>query len=685
MKIMEKKKLNILHTPLGPVTALVLNLLIAFALYFLARVEFLLENLSLFADSDFTLASLLTMAHGGYMFDRTAILYTNMLWLVLVLLPWHGKETHAYHLFCKWLFVIVNSITLIINLCDSVYFPYTLRRTTTSVFQEFSGESNLGSIFLTELLRHWYLVLLAGLLIWLMWKLYVMPKTERKFYRFFGQRLSFDLIQLFFLLVSVPLVIGGIRGGLGTGIRPITINNANQYVQRPSECAIVLNTPFALIRTIGKSVFQVPPYYNSIDEAAKVFNPFDHTPANPPSPSDSILTVCRDSIAAPADSLATPNIVILIVESFGREYIGALNSDLDGGTYKGYTPNVDRLIAQSLTFRYSYANGKKSIDGMPSVLCSIPMFVEPFVLTPSSMNTYTGIAGLLAAEGYHTAFFHGANRGSMGFLAFANKIGFQDYFGRQDYETDPRFGGPKDFDTNWGIWDEPFLQYYCTKMSEMKEPFMTALFTVSSHHPFVVPEQYKDVYKEEQLPIHKCIRYTDMAIGRFFEAASRQPWYANTIFVLTSDHTNQSNHDEYRSDIGTFSAPILFFDPSGRLPKGMSEAVAQQIDIMPTLLGILGYDKPYLAFGIDLLQTPAEDTFAVNYLNGTYQYVKNGYVLQFDGTRTRAVYSTSDRTMRHNLAGTIDKALLQQMEKELKAVIYQYMYRMSNDQLMPAP
>lgn len=680
---MKTNKATILHTPLGPLLALLADLLLALGLYFVARVEFVLENRSLFADSDFSSAALLTMAQGGYMFDRAAILYTNMLWLVLMLLPWYGKETPAYHRFCKGLFVVVNSIALVVNLCDSVYFPYTLRRTTTSVFQEFSAEGNLGGIFLTELLSHWYLVLLAVALVWLTSKLYVMPLTEKKYFRTHRRRLTFAGMYLLFLLAAVPLVVGGIRGGLSTGIRPITINNANQYVQRPTECAIVLNTPFALIRTIGKSVFQVPDYFHSIDEAATIYSPVHNATA----PSDTLATsITADTLNTLAGDTLTalnprPNIVVIIVESFGREYIGALNKDLDGGTYKGYTPHVDQLIGESLTFTNAFANGKKSIDGMPSVLCSIPMFVEPFVLTPASMNTYTGIAGLLAGEGYHTAFFHGANRGSMGFLAFANKIGFADYYGRQDYEADTRFGGTADFDRHWGIWDEPFLQYYCTKMTEMKEPFMTALFTVSSHHPFAVPEQYCDIFKEETLPIHKCIRYTDMAIGRFFETARRQPWYGNTVFVITCDHTNQTCHDEFRSDIGTYAAPIIIFDPSGRLPRGTVDAVAQQIDIMPTLLGIIGYDKPYMAFGNDLLRTPPADTFAVNYLNGNYQYVKNGYVIQFDGTKTKAVYRLSDRTMRHNIVATIDKALLQQMENELKAIIYQYMYRMVNDQL----
>ena len=95
---------------------------------------------------------------------------------------------------------------------------------------------------------------------------------------------------------------------------------------------------------------------------------------------------------------------------------------------------------------------------MPSILSSIPMFVEPFFLTPASMNHVSGIARLLADEGYETAFFHGAQRGSMGFQAFANATGFKDYYGREDFDADSRFGNDDDFDGTWAIWDEPFLR-----------------------------------------------------------------------------------------------------------------------------------------------------------------------------------------------------------------------------------
>lgn len=650
---------KLFSSALAPLVTSLVNLLLAYVTYFIARVVYMMVNLSYFTQG-LTFSQLAEMFGGGLLFDTSAIIYTNLLWIVMMLFPLWAKETPLYHKICRGLFVTVNGLAFIANLADSVYFPYTLRRTTTSVFKEFDNESNLGDIVGTELINHWYLVVIAAVVIFALYKLYVMPRTEKAHYPTTKSRVKFGLIQLACLAVAAPLCVGGCRGGLQSGVRPITINNANQYVTRPTDCALVLNTPFSMLRTIGKSVFAVPNYYPSMDAAAAVFNPIRHP--------------------KPQHKPVKKNVVIIIVESFGREYIGGFNTMYFGGKYKGFTPNVDKLIKKSAVWYYSYCNGRKSIDGMPSVLCSIPEFIEPFVLTPASMNTYTGIAGHLSKWGYQTAFFHGANRGSMGFLAFANKTGFQNYYGRQDYDADKRFGGDADFDTNWGIWDEPFLQYYCTKMGEMRQPFMTAVFTVSSHHPFVIPEKYKKVFPEEKLPIQKCIRYTDMAIGKFFETASKQPWFKNTIFVLTSDHTNMTDIKQYQTDIGGFCSPIIIYDPSGHIKPGMRNGVAQQIDIMPTVFGILGYDKPYLSFGCDLFSTPNKDTYAVNYLNGVYQYVKYGYVLQFDGTQTKGIYKLTDVLMQHNLRGHVP--VQAKMEHELKAIIQQYMYRMVNDKLM---
>lgn len=291
-----------------------------------------------------------------------------------------------------------------------------------------------------------------------------------------------------------------------------------------------------------------------------------------------------------------------------------------------------------------------------------------------------GLARSLDEKGYYSAFFHGAENGSMGFEAFARATGFKDYYGRTEYNADTRYQGDKDFDGTWAIWDEPFLQFYCDKMSEFKQPFVTALFTASSHHPYVVPETYKKKFPEEGLPIHKCIRYTDHALKRFFEKASRQPWFKNTVFVLTSDHTNQSDHAEYQTSIGGFRVPILFYFPGNPDLKGRIEAISQQIDIMPTVLGYLGYDKPYFSFGCDLLHTPPAQTYAVCYLDGIYQYLKGDFLLQFDGEHVIGMYNfRKDLMLQYNLVGKIPVQGV--MERELKAIIQQYMQRMLTDRI----
>ena len=632
---------------------MVANLAIAYLAYMVCRLAFVAENWSMFGEN-LSSSAVPDIFRGSLLFDTSAILYTNSLYAIMLLIPLHLKEKAEWQKAAKWVFVVVNSLMVAANLADCVYFQYTGRRTTATVFSEFGNEGNIGGIIGVEFLRHWYLVLLFLFVVWALWRFYVIPKRRET-----KPLIIYYTLQTLCLAAFIPCCIAGMRGGWTRAVRPITLSNANQYVDHPLEAGIVLNTPFSVIRTIGKKAF-VTPNYLSEEEMNTLFSPV-HTPKN---------------------SLSSKkNIVILIVESFGREYIGAYNKWLEGGKYKGYTPFVDSLINHSTTFLYSYCNGRKSIDGMPSILSGIPMFVEPFFLTPAAMNDVSSIAGELKDKGYYSAFFHGAENGSMGFQAYARTCGFDDYFGRTEYNADKRFGGDNDYDGMWAIWDEPFLQFFATKMSEFKQPFVSAVFTASSHHPYKVPEKYKDVYPEEGIVIHKCIRYTDNAIRQFFEKARHEPWYENTLFVITSDHTNLSDHAYYQTDLGGFCSPIIFFDPSGTLKPGMRNSIAQHIDIMPTVLSYLGYDKPYVAFGCDLLTTADDDTWAVNYQGGIYQYVKGDYLLQFDGERSKALYRfRTDLLLKQNLVAKEPK-VANAMELQLKAIIQSYMTRMNENKL----
>lgn len=634
------------------------NLVLVYFCYAVCRIVFVLENSETFT-APFSFLKAKEMIQGGLLFDTSAICYTNCLYILLALLPIHHFGRNALVQVTRWLFVLPNAICILVNLIDTVYFSYTQRRITVSVFSEFGNENNLSAIFAVEAESHWYLILLAVLLVYLLWKCWCRPQTA-----IITTPQIYYVKHLVALLVIIPLTICGIRGaGLFTKTRPITISNALQYVEQPLETNIVLNTPFAILRTMGRQPQIFPSYFADRQVLDSLYSPIHFTAGS---------TVVKKK-----------NVVVLIVESFAQEFVGALNTRLDGGTYRGYTPFVDSLLCECLTFSDTFCNSWTSIDAMPAILASIPKIGEPFVLTSYSLNKLTGLAGELKSWGYQTAFFHGAENGSMGFQAFSRAIGFSDYYGRDEFNLDSRFGGNREFDGIWAVWDEPFLQYFCLKMTEMREPFITSVFTASSHHPFHIPDQYKDVFVDEgKHRLHKCIRYTDYALRRFFETASRQPWYANTIFVLTADHaSSKTTHVDYQTGPGLFRVPIFFFDPSGEMPRGMLKGIAQHIDIMPTLLGYLGYDKPYIAFGKDLLHVTGQ--WAINWYQ-LAQYIQDDYLLVFDGEDVKGIYNYHiDPALVNNLKGSVLEE--EEMEQHVKAFLQSYSERMESDQLTVKP
>ncbi len=644
--------------------ALIWDLLVVYCAYTLCRIVFLSLNWSLYAGG-------ITVNHGielfgaGLLFDTTAILYTNAVIVLMFLLPLHVKEHRAYYRVARWIYTIVNSLAVYMNLMDSVYFPFTGKRTTASIFAEFGNESTaeMFKIFGGQFLSHWYLVLLAALITWGFWKLFrPIPKSVVK-----PALLSrYYLLRCLALFVSIPLCIGAIRGGFTKATRPITISNANQYVNRPAETGIVLNTPFSILRTLKKTPFVVPAYMSD-EEAMALYTPL-HQP--------------QDSIA-----FRPLNVVVIILESYSKQHIGFYNKTLRGGTYKGFTPFLDSLIAQkAMTFKYSFANGRKSIEGMPSVLSSLPNFVEPLFLTSASLNSMSGIARELGEhKGYTTAFFHGAQNGSMGFQAYAKATGFQHYYGRSEYNASPDHNGDEDFDGTWAIWDEEFFQYYAEQMGKMTQPFMTAMFSASSHDPFVIPERYKGRFPQGERPLQECIAYTDYALKRFFETASRQPWFNNTLFVITADHVSQQIDPFFCTTLGNYCVPIVLYSPGDATLHGYDEhQVVEQIDIMPTVLSYLHYDRPYIAFGRDILNQDANGGFALHWLpeSSSYEYVAGDYAIQFDGKRVTAAYAfRTDSTFTHNVMNVMPPATLNKMQLHMQSIIQQYMQRMTSDNL----
>ena len=628
--------------------ALFLRITLVLVLFQISRIAFYYANIE--AYPDMTFPRFLYIMWGGLRFDISAVFYTNFLFILMQVIPFNFRFTPLYQRIGGYLFLISNTIIIIANTADMAYYPFTLKRTTTAVFEQFSNESNLLKLSFRFLIDFWGATLFGILLIFLLFyffkKIKVGSKPEGRFWVVLSK-------QFLLFAIVITLTIGGLRGGYANSSRPIALSNASAYIERPNERAIVLNTPFAIYRTIGKTPMQKMEYFDE-EQLSSIYSV--------------VYPGIKDL------DFNKKNVVLFILESFGREHVGALNKDIEG--YSGFTPFVDSLINVGYTFKHSYANGRKSLSGMPSAIASVPSTVEPFVLSHYSGDAINSFASLLGDEGYQTAFFHGAPNGSMGFDAFAKQAGFQNYLGLDEYDNDD------DFDGYWGIWDHKFFQYYADEMKKMKEPFFTTLFSLSSHHPFELPDGFEGKFPEGNLPIQRTIGYTDYALKQFFATASKMPWFKNTIFIITADHAATfSDLPEYLTYQGFFAVPIIFYAPSGDLRGFNDTVVAQQIDIMPTVLNHLNYNKPYVAFGNDL-QNPDTAHFAVNYLSNVYQIFMGDYLLKFDGTKVVSFYDLkNDRLNKNNLVGKgneMEEVLL----LKLKAFIQDYNRRLIDNDLV---
>jgi len=636
--------------------ALLWNIFIAYVVMTLSRAVFLLENFNTFS-AHLSFEYTLSLFIAGLKFDTAALMYGNVLVIVLFLLPLHIKEKAVYYRVVRWIYVVINALFVIMNIADATYFPLTGRRTTAAFFAEFSGEKggDFINIFLNGIIQYWYLLLVAAGLIYGLWKSFKVPgemPVARKCPYYVANAILFPL--------CLVLCVFGMRGGTGVTTHPITLSHANKYVENPIDAAIVLNTPFSLMRTIGDEVMVVPEYIKLSDEQVlSYYNPV-HYPA-------------------PDAQFRQMNVLVIMLESFAKEDVG-FDNFFDDPLYDSYTPFLDSLSHNCLSFKWSYANGRRSIEAQPSVLSSIPNFVEAFLLTPAALNDLSGIAGELSrSKGYNSTYYHGGNNGTIGLDSFAHSTGFRRYVGRDEYEASR---GTGDFDGTWAIWDEEFLQFCCDDITAQGEPFASSIFTATSHHPFKYPERY-EYLPEGCHPIQKVMAYTDHSLRLFFDSARTQPWFDNTIFVLVADHTAFLTHQDYLNDVGRYSVPLMIYVPSMPQLCGRDcEKVVDQIDIMPTVLSLMDYDHPYVAFGDDILALSEDEGYAIQYLPSSqiYQYIDRQYAVHFrQGELIAAFRYREDVRLEENVLAQIPASRQEFYINKLESIIKQYMSRMNNN------
>lgn len=532
---------------------------------------------------------------GSLLFDTVSILYANALYIVLALLPLplRLREHPRWQRMLYGLYVAVNSVLLVVlNLADTVYFRYTQKRfTADEIF--FADNDNSPLLALKFAAENWYLVLagiaLIALLAWGAGRK-ARPRSPLR------SAWSYYPAATAVLALAAGLSVGGIRGGFTRMTRPVTLSNATLYVPTSAQANGILSNPFCILRTAGSSGrIEVPDYFPP-EEADRLFSPV-HRPE-----------------AGAGGSLRGRNVVVFILESMSAEHSAHLYPELyaDDET-KGFTPFLDSLMRTGYCFRRMYANGLRSIQAMPAVLGSIPSFKTPFVLMPQSLGESRQLPRILRDKGYETAFFCGSESGSMGFGAYACSAGIERLYAREDYEARH---GKGDFDGFWGIWDAPFLQFAGEELSALPEPFFATLFTLSAHHPFRVPEELAAELPAGHTAIHRCVAYDDRAFRDFFDRFGGEEWFRRTLFVFVADHVSS---ERYGAASGSWPGDhhiigFLYAPDSGL--QGESDEPAQQIDLMPTVLGLLGSEEPYFAFGRDLFGEPERAPWAVAYESG---------------------------------------------------------------------
>ena len=547
------------------------------------------------------------------------------------------------------LFVISSMTVLIFNGIDTGYSQVTAKRSGYELFDILGDDANR---FAPYIIDNWYIILGLAAMGYFIYRWVPI----RGHYPDINFRMR-PLRGLIATLTFAAICLLGFRGGFQ--LRPLRAIDASNFVQ-PEIAPLVTSTPLQIISTWKRNglpnfEFDIQfPANSAITSEPKTSASqhwlFDNSTALSPFPMSRTL----------GGGWVQPNIVVIVVESLARDYTGFGN-----GTQ--FTPYLDRLAADpnTLYFPYCYANGTKSIEMVPSIFCGMPSLMSEFYVTSAYASNKVNNAYKLA-KGYKTAFFHGSNNGTMGFQSFLKQTGLQQYHGIDQYPSDLY---QRDFDGNWGIFDEPYLQHFIRCMDTMndgKQPVFASVFTLSSHHPYTIPEPYLNKLPGTPETVQHTIAYADIALRKFFETAAKKPWFNNTVFVITGDHTSHSDKEYFYSQSGHYEVPFLIYAPGidikhinekpnqseefrnpqlriqqpqtftnpsrnewADIINTATQKTLSQCDIIPTLWNLLGANNPRLGFGRSAFD-PNYKGYSTHIDKDLYYIIQYPFVLALD-------------------------------------------------------
>lgn len=629
----------------SPVVLLVYRLLAILAALSISRWLVYLFNLQFF--HQLSLGESFRLYFLGMRFDLSVIMALNLPLVLYYCFPSREIINKVPQRIIDLVYILTNSIAIFLNFMDIVCFHFFGKHMTSDFFRQLGHSKELSWGIIGQVaFDYWYLIIIFVLFV-------LTINVVARFTRLRQPIKEVESVwiprQLASLVAMLLLTFVVWRGGLQA--EPIGMETARRYTD-PQNAPILLNTPFCIAKG---SETQLTERHQFPDDTSSFVH--DNLNAN---------RFLNDSLQN--DSLPA-NLVIVIMKSVGQEMIGYYNPS---HRYR-LTPFLDSLLAQSLTFD-GRSNSRRCLEAFPAIFASLPSLMNTsFISSPYKGNDFDAFAQHLQKQGYNTVFMHGGDNGIMGYDSFSRRAGFKNYFGRTEY------GDDSDYDGRWGIYDGPFLQYAATALNRLHAPFASAVYMLSSRYPYTVPKDF--VFPEESYywtGFEKTVYYSDCALRDFFLTASRMSWYRNTLFVITSDFSNNEHFQpEYSNVWGMYAIPIAFFWPE-RIEARRCPEIAQQIDIGPSVLSVMDINDTLFAFGRNLFDTLSEPAF-VSYYNLTYQYCDGNYLVQSDGETSFGIYKPqSDPLLTDNLN---DWLRCEDIFEKLHRLVQEYNNRMILNEL----
>jgi len=603
----------------------------------LLKISFFAYNRALLTGtSSFDDPSFWIMAKWSVLYDLFTIALINTPFLLLLCIISIFTSRRLPEQLVSAFFLLLNFLCLALNVLDIFYVHFHRQRADADLL--YVLQHPVQKLFTVNWMSG--LLILSGtmLLFWVAWK------AHRTLLKSPVEKGRFMFSSLAGILFLVVFFVSGPKKALPT--YPLTVMNSSslQYVQNS-------------FHTFLYSVYR---------NKEGIVRPYAFLPA-----SELITASISKKGCSSIDSARKKNIVLFIMESIPEDFFN------DTSRYKVAMPFMESLVGKSKYFSRAYSYSFSSNKGIVAILSGIPTLTEiPLYHSNYASMKMTHIGASLSQQGYTSSFFIGDDYDDFGFAKCCNWLGIQQYYCKENIP------GYQQMESHtMGLHDQYVLKFMGDELNAMKEPFFAAQYNVSTHYPNDLPKNYHEKYPAKNFsdPM-RSMSYYNECMSAFFNRASKEAWYNNTVFIFCADHWMNPDFKDQRMDlVQRFHIPLFIFDPSDPKPEKFPGMVSQ-LDVMNTVLCLAGQTDSMISYGENLLGTGKNNNRLVFSRENAslYQATDSNYVLGFNAVTGKAEYCyhyKTDPQYRNNLIlspSPVTDSMIKKMKLFLQTASYQY-------------